>query len=168
MMVMASQRRTTVFPTSILLPVRKVRLLHKRSKILPARYARPNHRLVWLAWTNLPMDYVLIVTTVLQATADNEDADYFITPDTPLGFYAPASASDDSWPMVEVEMVSDYSVLGTLYTLMDSFGEKTDEMYGDDGNVTLRLQVEVSRVESLSEAVRDATNGKVEVRRVER
>jgi putative IMPACT (imprinted ancient) family translation regulator len=70
--------------------------------------------------------------------------------------------------MVEVEMVSDYSVLGTLYTLMDSFGEKTDEMYGDDGNVTLRLQVEVSRVESLSEAVRDATNGKVEVRRVER
>jgi acyl carrier protein len=30
-----------------------------------------------------------------QATADDEDADYLITPDTPLGFYAPASASDD-------------------------------------------------------------------------
>lgn len=69
--------------------------------------------------------------------------------------------------MVEVETVSDYSVLGTLYSLVESFGEKTDEVYGDDGTVTLRLQVEVSRVEGLSAAVRDATNGKVEVRRVE-
>lgn len=71
--------------------------------------------------------------------------------------------------MVEVAMVSDFSVLGTLYTLVDSFGmEKTDETYGDDGSVTLRLQVEEARVESLSAAVRDATKGKVEVRRVER
>ena len=69
-------------------------------------------------------------------------------------------------PKVEVEMVADYGSIGTLYSLVEEFGEKTDEVYGDEGNVTLRVEVEASRVESMRLAVRDATNGKVEVRRV--
>jgi len=71
-------------------------------------------------------------------------------------------------PMVSVELRAEYSQLGVLYSVIDTHqATKVAEDYGSDGRVRLLLSVEACNVPAMAVAVRDATNGKVALSKVE-